>query len=156
MTDRMTMDEIDREIERLRTEKQQVMAVLRDPDGGGLRWRRPGGNHVTVSQRLDDIDWQIERLRAQRQRVAARLRDPDESGKRRGRRAMALARWVQTLELTPEQLKQMRALADAEDRGLFADEVLTADGFTNLIDTPRQYVHSFFQVRVLRSTNATL
>ena len=71
--------------------------------------------------RLDAIDWEIERLRAQRQRVAALLRDPDESKKRRGRRGIALGRWVQTLELTPEQMKQMRALADEEDRWLCGD-----------------------------------
>ena len=129
MKARMTVEEINREIERLRAEWRRIMALLRSGDGGAVRWPGTPGSPLTPTIRLENIDVEIDRLRAQRLRAVVLLRDPGESGRRRTARGAALARWVQTLEVTSAQMGHMRALAEKADRWLFAEEVLAADGW---------------------------
>ena len=78
---------------------------------------------------LADLDEEIERLKREKQRVKTLLQDPDESRKRRARRGIAFGRWAETVLLTGEQMQAARALADEDDRHLFGDDVLQADGW---------------------------
>ena len=130
MTNEMTLEDIEREMARLREEWGRLVARLHRP--GAVH--PPGaagvmGGGLTPTMRLENIDVAFERLRARRVRVEAVLRDPGESARRRERRGRVLARWVRTLEVTPAQVRRMRALADAPERALFADSVLSADGW---------------------------
>lgn len=129
MKDTMTVEELNREIERLRAQWRRIMALLRSGAAGAVR--RPGtpGSALTPTMQLDNLDVEIGRLRAQRMRAVVVLRDPRESEKRRSERAVPLARWVRAREVTPAQMRQMRALADEAERWLFAEEVLSADGW---------------------------
>ena len=124
MKDPMTVEAIDREIERLREQWRRIVAQLRSP--GAVR---SPDSALTPTMRLENIDVALERLRAKRTRVVAVLCDPGESAKRRERRGRVFARWVETFEVTPARMRRMRALADANDRVLFADSVLSADGW---------------------------
>ena len=125
----MTVAEMDRELERLHGERRRALAELRAP--GADPWRGPAapGGALAPAMRLDHLDCALAWLRSRRRRAAAQLRDPAESVKRRARRGVALARWVETRVVTPAQMRGIAALADAQDRGLFAPEALAADGW---------------------------
>lgn len=123
MTKTMTVDAIDRETDRMRAEKRGVVAELRACDG------RRGDGPGRLLERLDALDRALERLGAQRRRAQAELRDPEVSAQRRERRAVALGRWMETRSLTLAQMCRIEALAGDAGHGLFADEVLGADGW---------------------------
>ena len=146
MNETMTLEAVERAMERVRAQMRRVVASLRDPDESAPR--RPRAGEVTPTMRLENLDWELERLRVRKRRIEARLRDPDESARRRARRAsvfarwveptparmgpmraLGLGRWVETLEVAPAQMRSIRALADGADRALFADEALAADGW---------------------------
>lgn len=78
---------------------------------------------------LEELDKEIARLQGEKKRVQDLLQSPEETGKRRARRGIAFGRWVETVVLTGEQMQAARALADEDDRWLFGDGVLKADGW---------------------------
>ena len=119
----MTVDAMDRETERLRGEKRRAMAALRACGGRG------GDGPGRLLESLGAFDRALERLREKRPRAVAALRDPEASERRRERRAVALGRWLETRALTLDQMRRVEALAGEAGCGLFADEVLGADGW---------------------------
>ena len=146
MNETMTLEALERAMERVRAQMRRVVASLRDPLANAPR--RPRAGEVTPTMRLENLDWELERLRVRKRRIEAWLRDPDESARRRARRAsvfarwveptparmgpmraLGLERWVETLEVAPAQMRSIRALADGADRALLADEALAADGW---------------------------
>ena len=96
MKDTMTVEELDREIERLRAQWRRIMALLRSGAADAVRTPGTPGSALTPTMQLDALDVEIRRLRARKQRAVTVLRDPRESEKRRRERALALARWVRT------------------------------------------------------------
>ena len=118
-----TVDAIDRETERLRAEKRGVLAALHACGG------RDGDSPGTLLESLDALDRALERLGERRPRAVAALRDPEASERRRERRAVALGRWLETRSLTLGQMRRVETLASEAGCGLFADEVLAADGW---------------------------
>ena len=118
-----TVDAIDRETERLRAEKRGVLAALHACGG------RDGESPGTLLESLDALDRALERLGERRPRAVAALRDPEASERRRERRAVALGRWLETRSLTLGQMRRVEALAGEAGCGLFAEEVLAADGW---------------------------
>ena len=118
-----TVDAIDRETERLRAEKRGVLAALHACGG------RDGDSPGTLLESLDALDRALERLGARRLRAVAELHDPEASARRRERRAVALGRWLETRALTLGQMRRVEALAGEAGCGLFAEEVLAADGW---------------------------
>ena len=118
-----TVDAMDRETERLRAEKRGVLAALRACGG------RDGDSPGTLLESLDALDRALERLGERRPRAEAALRDPEASERRRERRAVALGRWLETRALTLGQMRRVEALAGEAGCGLFAEEVLAADGW---------------------------
>ena len=118
-----TVDAIDRETERLRAEKRGVLAALHACGG------RDGDSPGTLLESLDAFDRALERLGERRPRAVAALRDPEASERRRERRAVALGRWLETRSLTLGQMRRVEALAGEAGCGLFAEEVLAADGW---------------------------
>ena len=118
-----TVDAMDRETERLRAEKRGVLAALHACSG------RDGESPGTLLESLDALDRALERLAERRPRAVAALRDPEASERRRERRAVALGRWLETRALTLGQMRRVEALAGEAGCGLFAEEVLAADGW---------------------------
>ena len=119
----MTVDAMDRETERLRGEKRGVLAALHACGG------RDGDSPGTLLESLDALDRALERLAERRPRAVAALRDPEASERRRERRAVALGRWLETRSFTLGQMRRVEALAGEAGCGLFAEEVLAADGW---------------------------
>ena len=79
---------------------------------------------------LSEIDREIAALTAERERVVALMRDPKQRVARRGRCEPAFARWVEKRGLSPADLEDVRDAAHPDDRWLFDEEFLEADGWT--------------------------
>ena len=89
-----------------------------------------------------DLDQEIERLQREKQRVETLLQNPEQSRKRRDRRGIAFGRWMETVQLTGEQMQAAQALADKDDQWLFRDDILKADGWRYDKQSDRWHVPS--------------
>ena len=106
MNETMTLEALERAMERVRAQMRRVVASLRDPDESARRRARRASVFARWVETLEPMPARMGPMRA-----------------------LGLERWVETLEVAPAQMRSIRALADGADRALFADEALAADGW---------------------------